>query len=241
MQKRTFAYAIGGLALSLIFILAVLTSAIILKNYLLWGIVPYTVYLFVLNVLPLEYPQGKTDVGVLVGVQKGGDAEKNMLSAMEIQGQLSEGKTFSEIEETWYMDVPQLCEDEPLFAVLWDLKYHYYLDKNDLEKAADALNRLIVSAPYLTAEAVDSVRIESAYMMLLQKDSSQLKSLLETDEKLLRSDDYRIKRLLATYAYACGDKKKGKALVGQAKAALEKERIVGIRKHELTLLSRLSV
>ena len=97
-----------------------------LPNYILWGILPYTGYLFLLNVLPLEYPNGKTDIGVYVGIKKGEAAEKNMLSAMEIQGQLAEGKSFSEIDEMLYMDVPQLCEDEPMFAVMLDLRYRYY-------------------------------------------------------------------------------------------------------------------
>lgn len=245
MKKRALAVVGGGLIFSGIFALLLVVPAVVLlclklPVFFLWGMIPYALYLFLLNVLPAQYANGKTDALIYAEIKKDCTEGKAFLSAMEVQGRLYAGESFSEIPETLY-ETYGLCEDEPLFAVLWDLKYHYYLDKNDLEKAADALNRLIVSAPYLTSEAVDSVRIESAYMLLLQKDSSQLKSLLETDEKLLRSDDYRIKRLLATYAYACGDKKKGKALAGQAKAALEKERIVGIRKHELTLLSRLSV
>ena len=100
------------------------------KNELsLWGMVPYAAYLFLLNLPPVEYASGKTDTLVYLGLKKGYDGEKNMLSAMEIQGQLYEGKSFAEIDETLYFDNPQLCEDEPLFAVMLDLKYRYFLEK----------------------------------------------------------------------------------------------------------------
>ena len=65
-------------------------------------------YIFFLNIAPLEYASGKTDALVYRGIQRGEAAEKVMLSAMEIQGQLYEGKTFSQIDESLYFDLPQL-------------------------------------------------------------------------------------------------------------------------------------
>ena len=123
MQKRAILYTLGGLIYGGVFLLLILIGAIVCSavghtSYLLWGIVPYAAYLCLLNLPPVEYASGKTDTLVYLGLKKGYAAEKNMLSAMEIQGQLYEGKSFQEIDEKFYFDVPQLCEDEPLFAVM---------------------------------------------------------------------------------------------------------------------------
>ena len=125
MQKRAAKYTLGGLVLSgivlsILVVAAVLCSCVWTTQFILWGAVPYTAYLFMLNVLPLEYASGKTDVLVYVGIKNHAPAEKNMLAAMEIQGNLYTGKSFSEIDENLYYDLPQLCEDEPLYAVILD-------------------------------------------------------------------------------------------------------------------------
>ncbi|MBO5737615.1 MAG: hypothetical protein J6S04_07375, partial [Clostridia bacterium] len=165
MQKRAAAYTIGGLVFGLILILVAVVAAVCVQiflepNYLLWGILPYACYSFLLNVASAEYPGGKTDVAVYIGLKKGHDAEKNMLAAMEIQGQLYEGKSFTEIEESLYFDQPQLCEDEPLFAVMLDLRYRYYLEKGDMDNAAKCLNRLVSILDYMPYAEAEKIAAE---------------------------------------------------------------------------------
>ena len=41
----------------------------------------------------------------------------------------------SEIDESYYFDLPQLCEEHPYFIQLLTLRYSYYLDKGDYENA----------------------------------------------------------------------------------------------------------
>jgi hypothetical protein len=72
---------------------AIILSLLDVKVYFLWGMIPYAVYLELLNFLPFEYASGKTDMMVYVGLRSGADVETVMVSAMEIQGQLYEGKT----------------------------------------------------------------------------------------------------------------------------------------------------
>ena len=243
VKIRVLPYIRGGLVFSGIFALLLLTVAIVLtclhlSVFYLWGGVPYAVYIFLLNLLPAQYASGKTDSLVYAEVKKDFPEGKAFLSAMEIQGRLSAGESYAEMPLSLYA-TDGLREDSQLYAVLWEANYRYRLEKKDFDGAADALNRLVVSAEYLTGEERETVWIETAYMFLLQGDASQLKRLLEEDEALLRSDDYRIKRLLATYAYACGEKEKGDALVAQAEKALSAEEMNGVRKHEKQLLSRL--
>ena len=109
MNRRAAAYTLGGLLFGGVFLTAGVAAAILLNVfhidcYVLWGVLPYSLYLFLLNVAPFEYAGGKTDMLVYMGIKKGWNAEKTMLSAMEIQGQLYEGKSFAEIDEKWYFD-----------------------------------------------------------------------------------------------------------------------------------------
>lgn len=245
MKQRALAYAIGGLAVSLFFTLILLTAAILVHvlvkpNYLFWGTLPYTAYLLILNVLPLEYPQGKTDMGVYVGIKHGGDVEKNMLSAMEIQGQLFEGKSFSEIEESWYMDVPQLCEDEPMFAVMLDLRYRYYLEKQDMENAAVCLNRLAMLEPYLTETEIKKIAAELTYMHALNKDMERLAETSPICREVILEETATAKRILAAYSYAIDKREAVPTFKAQAEECLAKERIKGLAKFERILLSRIA-
>ncbi|MFQ7079555.1 MAG: hypothetical protein ACLRSW_17405 [Christensenellaceae bacterium] len=75
-------------------------------------------------------------------------AGKCLISAMEIHGKLAEGKSFSEIDEKFYFDLPQLPEDEPMYAIILDLRYRYYLERGK-GRAADCLNRLASASPIL--------------------------------------------------------------------------------------------
>ena len=80
----------------------------------------------------------------------------------------SEGKSFAEIDEGLYFNQPQLCEDEPLFAVMLDLKYRYYLEKGDMEKAAACLNRLASVLDYMPLTQAEKVAAELVYMASLR-------------------------------------------------------------------------
>ena len=148
MRQRAIKYTLGGLVFGGIFLAVVLLIAVVLtvcglKGFFFWGIFPYAAYLEIINLLPIEYAKGKTDMLIYVGLKNEDDVEKAMLSAMEIQGELYSGKSFAEVEESLYLDIPQLCEDEPLFALVLDLRYRYYLEKGIIEQAADCLNRLV--------------------------------------------------------------------------------------------------
>lgn len=244
MKKRAKLYAIGGLVLGGIFLLIVLTASVLCTalgktSFLLWGMVPYAAYLFFLNLPPVEYASGKTDTLVYLGIKKGFDAEKNMLSAMEIQGQLYEGKSYQEIEEKFYFDLPQLCEDEPLFAVMLDLRYRYFLEKEEYEKAADCLNRLAQAQVYLSDDEVEKIAAELTYMHALRGDLENAEESGQLCKKYLQSDEASAKRVLLAFSKAFGKEEAIEPLKAQAQACLKKERIAGNRKFEEILLSRI--
>ena len=246
MQKRAILYTLGGLIFEGAFTLAILATAIMLTllfapNFLLWGMLPYAAYLFLLNALPLEYASGKTDMLIYIGLKKGAPVEKTMLSAMEIQGELFEGKSFAEINDALYFDLPQLAEDEPLFAVILDLRYRYYLDKGEITKAGECLNRLVSAQEYLPETELQKLAAECVYMYSLLGDYENAEESGKLAKPYLEGDSVTAKRILLAFVTAFGDKDKAKVLLSQAQAALGKEEIKGIEKFESVLLSRISV
>ena len=244
MSRRAAAYTLGGLIVGGAFLIATAAAAIFFScigrtNYALWGVLPYAAYLFALNALPMEYASGKTDMLVYIGIKKGYAAEKTMLSAMEIHGRLSEGNSFLEIPETLYFDLPQLPEDEPLFAVILDLRYRYYLEKADYENAAKQLNRLAQAEAYLSDAELEKVAAELVYMHALNGDNARAEESGKLCRDYLQGDTATAKRVLAAYSAAFGKTDAVQPLLDQAELALEKESVAGVRKFEKILLSRI--
>ncbi|MBQ8406146.1 MAG: hypothetical protein IJX09_05790 [Clostridia bacterium] len=244
MKKRASAFTIGGLIFSGILLILLVGAALTctLLNvtiFALWGTVPYAAYIFLLNVAPFEYASGKTDALVYRGIQKGELAETVMLSAMEIQGRLYEGKSFAEIDESLYFDLPQLCEDEPLYAVILDLRYRYYLEKNELDKAADCLNRLVQAQAYLTEIEIEKIAAELTYMHALNDDLERAEESGKLCRNFLKEDTATAKRILAAYSAAFGKAEAVAPLLAQANECLKQERILGVKRFEEVLISRI--
>ncbi len=244
MKKRASKYVLGGLAFSLLFLL-LLVGAFVATFFLGWnvyavlGAIPYATYLLLLNGAPFEYPSGKTDMLVYLGIKRGEDAETVMLACMEAQGQLFEGKRYSEVDEACIFKLPQLPEDEPMYAMNLFLRYRYYLDKGDEDDAADILNRLALSADYLTDEEEQTLAVELLYMNSLFENQSEADECGKLCKTALQAELPESKRALAAYSAAFGEKESAKLLIGQARALLACSDVKGEQKSELVLLERL--
>lgn len=112
-----------------------------------------------------------------------------MLCAMEIYGKLYEGKSFSEIERGLYYDFPQLAEDEPMYAVMLDLRYRYHIEKGETERAADSLNRLASASSYLSEEEFSQTAAELVYMHSLVGDKARAEESGKTCRALFAGRD----------------------------------------------------
>lgn len=244
MQKRAGGYVLGGLFFSgallvLISALSLVCTLFFKTDYLFLGMLPYLLYLFMLNVVPMEYASGKTDMLVYKGLQKGYDAEKVMLSAMEIQGKLFNGESFAEMDEKLFYDLPVLCEDEPLFLVITDLRYRYHLECGELEQAGKELNRLASLEEYMTFEEKQKTAVELTYMHALTGDRENALKNAEFCKELLAEERVESKRALIACALAVGKNEEAKTLVLQAEQLLEKEENAGLKKFESVLLTRM--
>ncbi len=244
MFSRAYGYTIGGLVVG-----GALLAVVLVANVVCWclgatafsalGMLPYVAYHFFLNLLPAEYPSGKTDALVAKGLKEGEPTEATMLNVMRIHGGLQEGKRFAELEEAWYFSAPQLAEDEPLYAAILEARYAYFLEKEEYEKAFDCLKRIRSAGEYLSEREVLALERNLAYLCLLGGNDEVLKTAVKNAEEYWQSEDVAIKRTLALYMQKCGEAERAALLIEQAEALLQEEPILGIKKHEMLLLSRI--
>jgi hypothetical protein len=244
MQKRARAYAVGGLVfggiyLAVLIIGAVITFVLGVPSYLLLGAIPYAAYLFLLNLAPVEYAAGKTDALVARGIRKNEPSEQTMLAAMEIQGLLSEGKRFAEIDKDLYFHLPQLPEDDPMHAMILFLRYRFYLDKSDLKNASDCLNRLAASAEYLTEIEQIELASELVYLHSLKGDKNAADECAKTCTAYFKGEEASALRVLTAYSLAFGEKEKTEILLEKAYEALDFEQVEGVKRFEMSLLNQM--
>lgn len=243
--KRAALYTSGGIFFGLLYVALTTAAALFVRpfspeaSYLFRAGIPYGTYLFLLNAIPATYPSGKTDAAILRGILNSSDEEKTMLSAMEIYGELSEGKRFSEISENLYFDLPQLPEDAPMYALILDLRYRYRLDRGETERAADCLNRLASSAAYLSERTLEEVAAELVYLHSLRGDPVRAEESLGLCRAYLSENTASAKRILAAYSAARGETEKTVEYKRQAEECLKKEKCEGIKKYEQALLARI--
>ncbi|MBQ5926301.1 MAG: hypothetical protein IIX01_00055 [Clostridia bacterium] len=245
MLERAKIYTLGGLIFGGVSILVLSAGAIVclwLKTPVAFAFLtalPYGVYLFMLNIIPVYYAGGKTDMLVYCGLKKGKREECAMLKAMEIFGFLAEGKSFSEIDEEYYQNIPTVCEDEPIFAIVTDLKYRYYVEKGAFEKAANEINRLAGISEYLTDAQTEEVAAELTYMHLLNGDLALAEETKGFAENFLSQNTLQAKRITALYYAVKGEQEQALEEMLSAKKLLLKETLLGKRKAEEILLKRI--
>jgi hypothetical protein len=244
MKKRATRYVLGGLWFSVLFLVLLLATFVVfllleINVFAVLGAIPYATYLLLLNAVACVYPSGKTDMLVYLGIKRGEDAEKVMLACMEAQGQMFEGKRYSEVDENCIFNLPQLPEDEPMYAMNLFLRYRYLLDKGEEDNAANVLNRLAASADYLTVEEEETLAVELLYMNSLFGNKTEADECGKLCENALTMELPESKRALAAYSAAFGDKESAKALIEQAKRLLENAEIKGEQRSELWLLNKL--
>ncbi|MDE7087885.1 MAG: hypothetical protein K2O67_06810 [Clostridia bacterium] len=87
---------------------------------------PYAFYQFVVNVIPTEYAGGKTDGALIVEGFSRNPVSQVLFAVLKIQGLIGAGVPLKEIDESLFLDVPQIAEDELYFIILTQLRFEYY-------------------------------------------------------------------------------------------------------------------
>lgn len=143
MRARFVFTALGGLIVNFVF--AVVGMGLLFAD----GVAlyfsffaPASFYLFMINVLPVTYASGDTDMLLALQAIKNTDVWKVLGRVLEIQGMITAGTPIEGIEEDLFFSVPQIAEYEPAFIMLVSLRADYYAARGDEENAKKWGDRL---------------------------------------------------------------------------------------------------
>lgn len=153
VKGRFIATVLAGLIFdAMLIVVGILAVAVPSIPVLVGFAGPYSLYSFIINVVPFEYGQGKTDGLVATEVIKNEPSAQVLINILKIQGQLRDGKFMREIDESLLLDVPQLPEDDLNFIILTQLRYEYYLAKDNDSEAYKYFLRYQDLIQYLPSE-----------------------------------------------------------------------------------------
>lgn len=157
----------------------------------LFGIaMPYAVYSFIINSLPFEYDSGKTDGLVICELIANRPTAQVLLAILRIQGTVRAGKLIQELDESMFLDVPQLPEDDINFIILTQLRYEYYLAKGNDSVAYKYFMRYKDLIKYLPSEYKDGNSVDGRKARIeLTEDAKE-----EKDEATVTIEDINAKR-----------------------------------------------
>lgn len=143
MRARLVFTALGGIIVNFVF--AVVGMGLLFAD----GVAlyfsffaPASFYLFMINVLPVTYSGGDTDMLLALQAIKNTDVWKVLGRVLEIQGMITAGTPIEGIEEDLFFSVPQIAEYEPAFIMLVSLRADYYAARGDEENAKKWGDRL---------------------------------------------------------------------------------------------------
>ncbi len=246
LEKGLKTMTIGGLVFSFIVMLFGVPFFFVEVPYWTYCIfvvfLPMGAYFFVGNALPSFEGGARNDGGVLYGLKKGDAESKVSLSLLAIQTEIYNGKTFAEIDEKYYFELPQLPEDSLNFITLLNYRYNYYLDKGDYENAKKVTSRLRSLEEYMPRHFALATKVDALYnACTFDYDEELADDLMYELEKALDKDDsvtsYRVR--LAYILCVKGEKEILEPFYKRAVKVANKCHLSGLKRFETRLLEEL--
>lgn len=143
LKGRLILTALGGITFNLLCViygvLALFVPAIPVAESC---VLSASFYFFLLNAIPMQLADGKTDGLVVWELLRGDDSAKVTLAVLAVQAQVLGGKAIEDVEEGLLFDLPQIREDEESFIALTELRYEYCKARGEEERASGYLARL---------------------------------------------------------------------------------------------------
>lgn len=136
LRGRIIFTALGGVAVNAVFVvIGIIALCVPSVPTELCALLPASFIILVLNALPFNFENGKSDGEIVIELIKNGDEAKVMLAVLNVQAQVLEGKPIAEIDEKLLFDLPQIREDDFSFISLCELRAEYFTAKGDEENA----------------------------------------------------------------------------------------------------------
>lgn len=143
LKPRMIVTSLGGIVVNLIFIIVGIL-ALVIPQIPIWlsGIAINNLNTFLENALPVEYNSGKSDGLVIWELIRNEDSAKVMLAVLAVHAHVLNGKGIGEVDKDILFNLPQICEDDPAFISLTDLRVRYFEAVGDTENAEKYSARL---------------------------------------------------------------------------------------------------
>ncbi len=163
-KKMSLAGPFASLVFSLVGIAPFFINGLSMELFLLWSIfLPMGLYFHFGSVLPTSSYGVRNDGGVAYGLRVLDDVSRVTVALLNVQAEAYNGKTPAEIDKKYYFDLPQLPEDNPVFAMLLNAQFNYYLDLGDYENAKKTLARLNALEEYMPKHFIQVVKTDILY------------------------------------------------------------------------------
>lgn len=205
-------------------------------------LLPVGAYFLFGNALPSSENGVRNDGAVLYGLSKNDDETKVVINLMAIQSELYKGKTFAEIDEKLYFDLPQLPEDNPNFIVLLSYRYNFYLDSGDFDNATKTTLRLLSLEEYMPKYFAQIVKIDALYnACTFDFNADKADELMYEVEKYLnKTNDATCVRVKLAYILNInGEKEFAEDFYKKGLREANKSKLKGLKVFESKLLEQL--
>lgn len=208
-----------------------------------WGmLLPLGAYYFFGSALPMSSYGVRNDGAVIYGLKKMDFTSTVTVALLSAQAEMYEGKTPFEVGEKWYFDLPQLCEEDPVFIQLLNARYNYYLDKEDYTNAKNVTARLM--------ELIDDMPKE--YRCVVQTDALYNACTFDFDEEVADDLTSQLEKYLnnvntvttvrvktAYLLYVKGEKEKLEVFYKKALKEADRCQIKGYGRFERRLIEKM--
>lgn len=163
VERKLLWFTVGGTLFNGVYILLAATVVLLFPaHWVIAGIgmtLPYAIYLFLFNLLPFETFDGT----LIYGLLRKDPSAQTTANIFAFQGLLFRGLTPAEAGKDLLFDLPQLPEDDPVFALLQYLRYLFFLDMGATNEAIRAICRLEAESVYVPYSLERRVCVELAY------------------------------------------------------------------------------
>ncbi len=200
---------------------------------------PMGAWTFFGNFLPMSNGGVKNDGAEFFEIIKNTDGARVTEGLLAIQSELYNGKTPSEIDESYYFNLPQLPEDDYKFLLLLNARYYYYLDKGDFEQALLVEKRALGLIEYMPKSVVFALKTDALYdACILNKNEERADDLMCELEKYLNkyNTPANLRAKMAYLAFVTGETDNLERFYNKAQKEALKCQIKGLGKMESRLV-----
>ena len=243
LKKMTFGGLFFSFLLTLVGVISFVIQGLPVYVFLLLAMfLPVGAYVFLGNAVPYYADGVRNDGAVLKGLRKNDAVSQVCVGVLKIQAMLYNGYAPSEIEESCYFDLPVIQEDDVNFIMLLNLRYLYYLDKEDYLNAKKVNDRLSMIAEHFSSSIYTSIKIDELYACCtynLNEDKAD--DLMYELEKYLNAvnNAVTVRTKLAYLLYVAREYDNLNLFYEKGLREIEKLPLSGIRKLEIKLYNKL--